>query len=84
MGGKQGHIMNLGHGIEATTPEEKANFFACAICTMVVFDPTECKSCNSLFCKECLEPWTANNEHCPKKCKGNEAVEFGNIHRFAK
>ena len=27
MGGKQGHIMNLGHGIEATTPEEKANFF---------------------------------------------------------
>ena len=23
----QGHIMNLGHGIEATTSEEKANFF---------------------------------------------------------
>ena len=64
--------------------KEKANFFACAICTMVVHDPTECKSCNSLFCQECLAPWTASNEHCPKKCKGNDAVEFGDIHRFAK
>jgi uroporphyrinogen decarboxylase len=27
MGGDRGHIMNLGHGIEATTPEAKANFF---------------------------------------------------------
>lgn len=61
-----------------------ANFFACAICTMVVKDPLECKGCDSLFCKECLEPWTSKNEHCPKKCKGNEAVEFGTMHRFAK
>lgn len=27
MGGDSRHIMNLGHGIEATTSEEKANFF---------------------------------------------------------
>jgi uroporphyrinogen decarboxylase len=27
MGGGRNHIMNLGHGIEATTSEEKANFF---------------------------------------------------------
>lgn len=64
--------------------KEKANFFACAICTMIVKDPTECKGCNSLFCVECLAPWTANNEHCPKKCQGNNKVEFGSVHRFAK
>lgn len=27
MGGGQGHVMNLGHGIEAETPEENAKFF---------------------------------------------------------
>ena len=25
--GRDGHVMNLGHGIEATTPEENAKFF---------------------------------------------------------
>jgi uroporphyrinogen decarboxylase len=25
--GQEGHVMNLGHGIEATTPEENANEF---------------------------------------------------------
>ena len=63
---------------------ERANFFACVICTMVVKDPIECKNCDTLFCQECLEPWTKSNDHCPKKCKGNEAVEYGPIHRFAK
>jgi hypothetical protein len=63
---------------------EKANYFACAICTMVVHEPVECKSCDSLFCAECLDPWVSKNEHCPKKCKGNQAVEFGAMHRFAK
>lgn len=51
---------------------------------MVVHGPIECKGCNSIFCKECLDPWTAKNEHCPKKCKGSERVEFGSMHRFAK
>lgn len=63
---------------------ERANFFACVICTMVVKDPVECKNCDTLFCQECLEPWTQSNKHCPKKCKGNEPVEYGPIHRFAK
>jgi uroporphyrinogen decarboxylase len=27
MAGGQGHVMNLGHGIEAATPEESAKFF---------------------------------------------------------
>lgn len=29
---------------------EKANYFACAICTMVVHEPVECRGCDSLFC----------------------------------
>lgn len=77
--------LDLAHMIEGDEEKrEKANFFACAICTMVVNEPMECKGCDSLFCQECLEPWFRNNSHCPKKCKGNEAVEFGTMHRFAK
>lgn len=61
---------------------EKAQFFACAICAMVVKEPTECRSCQSLFCSACIQPWRAKNRSCPKKCKGNEDVEFGAVHRF--
>ena len=63
---------------------ERANFFLCAICAMIVREPRECGSCQSLFCQACIQPWMANNESCPKKCKGNEAVEFGNLHRYVK
>jgi len=76
--------LDIAHLVGDKEAKEKANFFVCAICTMVVADPTECKGCNSLFCTECLAPWTANNEHCPKKCNGCDPVEFGTIHRFAK
>jgi len=50
---------------------ERANFFVCAICAMVVKESQECGNCQSLFCKACIEPWRANNDSCPKKCLGN-------------
>lgn len=61
---------------------EKANFFICSICTMVVMDPLECSGCQTLFCTSCIDPWRANNDCCPKKCKGNEEVEFREVHRY--
>ena len=61
---------------------EKANFFVCPICAQVVRDPLECTGCQSLFCKDCIDPWRRSNEMCPKKCKGNDAVEFKTVHRF--
>lgn len=69
---------------EDKAAREKANYFTCAICTMVVLEPMECRGCESQFCKECIQPWLAKNQHCPKKCKGNDAVEFGGMHRFVK
>lgn len=63
---------------------ERANFFVCAICAMVVKDAQECDSCQSLFCAACIQPWAQNNDSCPKKCKGNDAVEFRAMHRYVK
>ena len=62
--------------------KEKANFFVCPICAFVVTNPLECDGCQSLFCKDCIDPWRSNNESCPKKCRGNEAVEYNKVHRF--
>jgi hypothetical protein len=36
---------------------ERANFFICGICACCVREPTECGSCQSLFCRECIMPW---------------------------
>jgi hypothetical protein len=33
--GSIGHVMNLGHGIEAATPEENAHFFQTVLDTLV-------------------------------------------------
>ena len=54
----------------------------CPICALVVRDPVECGNCNSLFCRECIDPWRVNNSSCPKKCKGNDEVTFGGVHRY--
>jgi len=51
---------------------------------MIVIDSLECNSCSSLFCSGCINPWKSKNESCPKKCKGNDAVEFNEIHRYVK
>ena len=61
---------------------DKAIYFTCAICALVVKGPTECGSCQSLFCTECISPWRVKNQSCPKKCKGNERVEFREVHRY--
>lgn len=69
---------------EEQAKREKANFFVCCICAMIVKDPLECDSCQSLFCSQCLAPWRASNRSCPKKCQGSNDVEFKNLHRYVK
>lgn len=49
---------------------------------MVVKDPLECSGCQTLFCTACIDPWRASNGHCPKKCQGNDDVEFRAVHRY--
>ena len=60
--------------LEDQSLKEKAQFFVCAICALVVREPMECSGCQSLICRECIDPWRARNNSCPKKCKGNEEV----------
>lgn len=63
---------------------DRADFFVCPICANVVRDPLECSGCQSVFCTRCIEPWREKNEHCPKKCKGNDSVEWREMHRMVK
>lgn len=64
---------------------DRTNHFVCGICTLIVLNPKECHHCNSLFCSDCLDEWTANNDHCPKNCNGTtglDAVTFKQINRY--
>ena len=62
---------------------EKAKFFVCAICTMIVLNPLECNKCNSPYCRECIDQMKANGiRTCPKKCNGASSADFGELHRY--
>ena len=50
--------------------------FICVICTGVVLEPVECKTCSSLYCKGCL---TKPDMECPKRCGG---AEYGRVNRM--
>ncbi len=39
----------------------------CCICLDLVMEPIECKNCNKLFCKECIETWLKKSNECPNK-----------------
>jgi len=40
----------------------------CVICTMIPYDPLECKNCNAVVCKYCIEKW--NKKECIVRCGG--------------
>ena len=50
--------------------------FICVVCTGVVLNPTECKTCSSLYCKACL---SKEDLPCPKRCGGQE---YGKVNRM--
>ena len=39
----------------------------CSICLDLVMEPVECKNCNKLFCKECIESWLKGSNKCPNQ-----------------
>jgi len=46
---------------------------------MIIFDPIECASCDSLFCKECIETWKFKYHNCPKKCNEFQPKKINRI-----
>eukprot|EP01016_Furgasonia_blochmanni_P001074 TRINITY_DN1038_c0_g1_i2.p1 TRINITY_DN1038_c0_g1~~TRINITY_DN1038_c0_g1_i2.p1 ORF type:complete len:377 (+),score=33.70 TRINITY_DN1038_c0_g1_i2:145-1131(+) len=40
----------------------------CAICHLIVKEPMECKTCETLFCESCINRWLSSNDSCPMKC----------------
>eukprot|EP00347_Sterkiella_histriomuscorum_P013546 403364299 len=52
------------------------NHYKCIICSGVVFDPVECKSCQNLYCKQCIDK---SRNKCPNKC---DNAQFQTIHRL--
>lgn len=40
----------------------------CSICTLIPFEPLECKNCNAVVCKPCIEKW--KRKECILKCGG--------------
>lgn len=40
----------------------------CQICTGIVVHPMQCKSCDTSFCKICIEKWSLKSKICPLKC----------------
>eukprot|EP00347_Sterkiella_histriomuscorum_P015939 403355110 len=50
--------------------------YICLFCYGVVLDPTECRECQSLYCKGCM---TKPDINCPKVCGSNEYCKVNRI-----
>lgn len=33
----------------------------CSICTLIPYEPLECKNCNAVVCKQCVDRWKRKN-----------------------
>ena len=51
---EQQRIVKSVKGPQDETLDEE---FVCKICQQLVFDPKECKSCDEMSCKKCLNEW---------------------------
>jgi hypothetical protein len=41
----------------------------CSICTLIPCDPLECKICNAVVCRQCIEKW--EKKECVLRCGGD-------------
>lgn len=55
--------------------ESIKDIVTCNLCLGILINPIECSSCESSFCKSCIEEWRNFNEICPYKCNKNEVRE---------
>lgn len=51
----------------------------CSICTLIPFEPLECKNCSAVVCKPCIERW--KKKECVLKCGGENYDLPGRILR---
>ena len=58
------------------TPIEIEGEFVCVICSGVVLEPVECRSCSSLYCKACVK---VENMPCPKRCGASEYTKVNRL-----
>ncbi len=56
--------------------------FICKICSFIIFDPYECESCGTPYCKDCIEIWHQKSASCPIKC--GKTLKIKPAHRFIK
>ncbi len=59
--------------------KEFESVYKCKICEGVVIDPVECKSCEMLCCKKCVDGPQGLN--CPYKCTPLPFKNFGKTNR---
>lgn len=53
--------------------KEFSEIIDCKICSGIVTDPVCCKSCDSIFCKKCINSWISRSiGKCPNRCNFQE------------
>ena len=40
----------------------------CSICTGLLWNPIRCKTCLTMFCKQCISKWKSKSSKCPMNC----------------
>ena len=69
------------------TNDEIQDYLECGVCCNVIFKPVECKSCETAFCKTCMDDWLdkclkkGQPQSCPNRC---DHFIIGPIHRVFK
>ena len=53
----------------------------CLICFMIVKDPVDCRECGASLCLLCAEAAKSQGKPCPKKCSGDEKLDFKKVNR---
>ena len=46
----------------------------CAICLNILWKPSSCSKCQTLFCDFCIQRWTIKSPLCPNRCQYIKAI----------
>ena len=56
--------------IQDSPSDEQFEHLICLICGLVVLNPLECRTCEKLFCENCVHEWLKKAKNCPNPyCK---------------
>ena len=61
--------------IDDDTYREIKDLIKCNKCNKILKEPMLCKSCQTTYCKSCIEDWSQNYNHCPNNCENPEYVK---------